>query len=247
MGHLEIPPQVTAGIRQTQTNRTQVTPLLIHLQSFLLFKTWCFHHFLWYTIYYTTKTPRADCNCHSALSPKSISAFSQNDGADFQTLPSMVSLPVPPIPPCSMGHHGSSPALSVEANSSSGLCPQKGKTQPMLQRGTAGQIPREQGPTLELKALGEQGGGDTIPGLLCCHQERSQSCPGQACGCCGRLGFTPVHKEVTQKINSEMVLVCFHIQEDKDMNKHSSGATILPFWTQKQVTGPAQAMLCALR
>lgn len=43
-----------------------------------------------------------------------------------------------------------------------------------------------------------------------------------------RLGLAPVHKEVTKKINSELVPVCFQIQEDKDMNKISLRATILP-------------------
>lgn len=41
-------------------------------------------------------------------------------------------------------------------------------------------------------------------------------------------------------MNSEMVPVCFHIQEDKHKNKLSLRATILPSWTRKQVTGAAQ-------
>lgn len=56
------------------------------------------------------------------------------------------------------------------------------------------------------------------------------------------LGFTSVHKEVTRNINLGMVPIRFHIQGNKNMNKLSLRATILPSWTQKQVTGAAQAL-----
>lgn len=127
--------------------------------------------------------------CLPRVSASSISAFSQNEGANSKSLLSIVSPPVSPTPPCSVGHCGSSPALSGETSSSLGLCPQKGKTQPMLQKGTAGEIPREEGPTLELKALGGTGRWGHHPGLLCCHQERSHSYPERACGCCRGLGL----------------------------------------------------------
>lgn len=147
MGYLKIPSKVKAGVRETQTNRMQVTSFPRSPAKLPIVQKLVVPAFLLVDNDYTTKTPCADFNYHSALSSKSISAFSQNEGADSQSLLSIVSLPVPPTPLCSTGHCGSSPALSDEASSSLGLCPQKEKTQPMLQKGTAGEIPREQGPT----------------------------------------------------------------------------------------------------
>lgn len=61
---------------------------------------------------------------------------------------------------------------------------------------------------------------------------------GETAAAAGRLGSAPVHKEVTKKINSELVPVCFQIQKDKDMNKTSLRATILPvLGSKKQVNG----------
>lgn len=61
---------------------------------------------------------------------------------------------------------------------------------------------------------------------------------GETAAAAGRLGLAPVHKEVTKKINSELVPVCFQIQEDKDMNKINLRATMLPILgSKKQVNG----------
>lgn len=162
------------------------------------------------------------------LSSKSISAFSQNEGADSKPLLSIVSLPVPPSP--------ASPWDTVVLPQPSLMSPAPPQAC-ALRRGRPNQCYR--GELLvrfqessdqhwSLRLWEEQGAGDTIPGFPCCHQERSHSCPGRACGCSGGLGFTSVYKEVTKKINSEMVPVCFHIEEDKDMNMLHLRATILP-------------------
>jgi len=50
----------------------------------------------------------------------------------------------------------------------------------------------------------------------------------------GRLGLAPVHKQVTKKINSDLVPLCFQIQEDKYMNKISLGVTVLPVLGSKK-------------
>lgn len=61
---------------------------------------------------------------------------------------------------------------------------------------------------------------------------------GETAAAAGRLGSAPVHKEVTKEINSELVPICFQIQRDKDMNKTSLSANILPVpGSKKQVNG----------
>lgn len=61
---------------------------------------------------------------------------------------------------------------------------------------------------------------------------------GETAAAAGRLGLAPVHKEVTKKINSELLPVCFQIQEDKDVNKISLRPTVLPILgCKKRVNG----------
>lgn len=61
---------------------------------------------------------------------------------------------------------------------------------------------------------------------------------GETAAAAGRLGLAPVHKEVTKKINSELVPVCFQIQGDTATNKIGVRATILPVLGSKtQVNG----------
>lgn len=118
----------------------------------------------------------------------------------------------------------------------------------MLQGGTAGQILREQGPTLQLKALGGTGSlGTPSLGSSDAIRRGATAVQGElvaAALCLCLLQFT---RRSPKRLTQRRVPICFHIPEDKDMNKLCLRATVLPSWTQKQVTGAAQAVTCALR
>lgn len=106
-----------------------------------------------------------------------------------------------------------------------------------------GQTSRVQGPKAELEALGGIATWVHPPRLsvlgMCTATGRgvAATVQGETAAAAGRLGLAPVHKEVIKKINSELVPVCFQIQEDKDMNI-GLRATILPILgSKKQMTG----------